>query len=261
MEFTGFGYSLLPFLVVLTVLVFVHEMGHYLIARRNGVRVEVFSIGFGPEMFGWTDRRDPLEGELLPLGGYVKMFGDMDVASQPDPSMQPEVQNMLRASGDEDEADPGDPSMHILTEEEKAVAFPYKKLWQRAAIVAGGPLANFVFAIVVFAVLFMTVGQPYTPPLIGEVDPGSAAQKAGIRPGDRVLSINGASIDSYQDLERAADLSPDKALSITVLRNGAKAESHRHAQGHDAEGHLRGGASPWHSRHQSRGLCRRSVAR
>ena len=220
---SGFGFSLLMFLIVLTVLVFVHEMGHYWIARRNGVRVETFSIGFGPEIFGWTDSVGTRwKVSWLPLGGYVKFFGDMDVASRPDPSMQPEVQNMLRASGDEDEADPGDPSMHILTEEEKAVAFPYKKLWQRAAIVAGGPLANFVFAIVVFAVLFMTVGQPYTPPLIGAVDPGSAAQKAGIRPGDRVVSINGASIDSYQDLERAADLSPDKALSITVLRNGAK---------------------------------------
>src|ERR1700738_227877 len=120
------------FLLVLTVLVFVHELGHYLIARRNGVRIEVFSIGFGPELFGWNDRAGTRwKFSAIPLGGYVRMFGDEDATS------------VL----------PG-PRLANLTEPERAVAFHHKRLRQRVAIVAGGPLANFVFAIVVLSALF-----------------------------------------------------------------------------------------------------------
>src|SRR6266436_9317635 len=168
----GFFYVVV-FLVVLTVLVFVHELGHYLIARRNGVRVEVFSIGFGPELFGWWDRAGTRwKFSAIPLGGYVKMFGDADASS-------------------------GLPISRLsqLSPAEWAVSFHGKRLGQRAAIVAGGPVANFVFAIVVLALLFMTYGQPFTPAEVGQVVPGSAAEAGGIRAGDTIVSIDGRAVD------------------------------------------------------------------
>src|SRR5580698_7884986 len=129
----GLGY-VVPFLIILTVLVFVHELGHYLVARRNGVRIEVFSIGFGPELFGWWDRSGTRwKFSAIPLGGYVKMFGDSDPTSG---------LPMTQFGG--------------LSVAEQQVSFHGKRLGQRAAIVAGGPLANFAFAIVVLALLFMT---------------------------------------------------------------------------------------------------------
>ena len=174
----AFGYGL-PFLVVLTVLVFVHEMGHYLIARRNGVRIEVFSIGFGPEIFGWTDKAQTRwKFSLIPLGGYVKMFGDADAASRPDREM----------TG--------------LSEAEKAVAFPYKTLGQRSWIVAGGPLANFLFAVVVYAGLFMTLGQPFTPAVVGEVVADSAAEEAGFQADDKIIRIDGGEIERFEDIQQ-----------------------------------------------------------
>ncbi len=142
--------------MVLTVLVFVHELGHYLVARRNGVRIEVFSIGFGPELFGWNDRAGTRwKFSAIPLGGYVKMFGDSDATSG------------CRSA-----------RLGQLTAAEREVSFHHKRLGQRAAIVAGGPAANFVFAIVVLALLFMTYGQPFTPAEVGQVLPGSAAEQA-----------------------------------------------------------------------------------
>src|SRR5580704_631736 len=148
---TVVAFTIIVFLVVLTVLVFVHELGHYLVARRNGVRIEVFSIGFGPEIFGWFDRAGTRwKLSAIPLGGYVKMFGDSDASSMP--------------SG----------AVHEMNEEDRAVSFHHKRLGQRAAVVAAGPAANFVFAIVVLAVLFATVGQPFTPPDVGQVQPNSA---------------------------------------------------------------------------------------
>lgn len=157
-----------PFLVVLTVLVFVHEMGHFWIARRNGVRVEVFSIGFGPEIVGWTDRHQTRwKISALPLGGYVRMFGDANAMSEPDEAVQ------------------------AMTPEERAVSFHHKRVGQRAAVVVAGPVANFLLAIFAFACLFSIVGQPFTSPLIGQVDPDSAAARAGFEPGDRIMSING----------------------------------------------------------------------
>ncbi|MGH7030651.1 MAG: site-2 protease family protein, partial [Stellaceae bacterium] len=135
----GFNY-IVPFLVILTVLVFVHEFGHYFVARRNGVRIDVFSIGFGPELFGWHDRAGTRwKFSAIPLGGYVKMFGDMDASSG------------LPVAG-----------VARMTAAERAVSFHGKRLGQRTAIVAAGPAANFVFAIVALAILFMTYGQPFT---------------------------------------------------------------------------------------------------
>src|ERR1051326_6341517 len=170
---THFLWLALRCLVVLTVLVFVHEFGHYFIARRNGVKVEVFSIGFGPELFGWWDRAGTRwKFSTIPLGGYVTMFGDSDVSS-------------------------GLPIARLdrLSEAEREGSFQCKPLGQRAAIVAGGPVANFLFAIVVLALLFMTYGQPFTPAEVGEVLPGSAAEAGGIRPGDTIISIGGKSIE------------------------------------------------------------------
>lgn len=195
---TQFLWMVFGFLVVLTVLVFVHELGHYLIARRNGVRIEVFSIGFGPEIVGWNDRAGTRwKVSALPLGGYVKMFGDSDGSS------------VMPASNATE-----------MTEAERAVSFFCKPLGQRAAIVAGGPLANFVFAIVVMSALFATYGQPYMPPDIGNILPGSAAEAAGMHVGDVVTSIDGNPIARFDDIKRLVELGPGKPMTIVVLRSG-----------------------------------------
>jgi len=187
----------LPFVVVLTALVFVHELGHYWVARRNGVRVEVFSIGFGPEIFGWNDKSGTRwKFSWIPLGGYVKFFGDADAASTPGAEL-PE-----------------------MTEAEKEVSFHHKRLGQRAAIVAAGPIANFLFAIVVFAFLYSFVGQPFTPPEIGGVVPGSAAEQADLRAGDRVVRIDGQAIERFEDIQRIVQLNLDRPLSMVVRRDG-----------------------------------------
>ncbi len=187
----------IPFLIVLTVLVFVHELGHYWVARRNGVRVEVFSIGFGNELFGWTDRAGTRwRFSAVPLGGYVKMYGDADAASAPDASVKE------------------------MTDEQRAVSFHHKRVGQRAAIVVAGPAANFLFAIVAFAVIYVFVGQPFTPADVGGVLPGSAAERAGIQPGDRIVEINGESIERFEDILRIVQLNLTQPLEITVDRDG-----------------------------------------
>jgi len=195
-SFSGsFGYFVFWFLVVLTVLVFVHELGHYLVARWNGVKVETFSIGFGPELFGWNNRAGTRwKVSAIPLGGYVKMFGDADPASMPSADIRE------------------------MTAEERAVAFHHKRLGQRAAIVAAGPLANFLFAIVALAGLFATLGQPFTPPQVGSVQEGSAAQASGVQPGDTIVSIDGQKIERFEDVQRLVRLDPGKALAVMVHR-------------------------------------------
>ncbi|MEO3430062.1 RIP metalloprotease RseP [Pelagibius sp. CAU 1746] len=198
MDFSGglYGFGI-PFLIILTALVFVHELGHYLIARWNGVRVEVFSIGFGPEIFGWDDRAGTRwKFSLIPLGGYVKMFGDANAASMP-------------ADGSEQ-----------MSAAERSVAFPHKRLGQRAAIVAAGPIANFLFAIVVLAALFMFYGQPFTPAVVGEVNQGSAAEAAGFQAGDKVIAVDGATVARFEELQRIVALRPGEELRITVERGG-----------------------------------------
>ncbi len=191
----------IPFLVVLTVLVFVHELGHYWVARRNGVRVEVFSIGFGSELFGWTDRAGTRwRFSAVPLGGYVKMYGDADATSAPDAAVTD------------------------MTEEQRAVSFHHKRVGQRAAIVVAGPAANFLFAIVAFAVIYVFVGQPFTPADVGGVLPGSAAERAGIQPGDRIVEINGESIERFEDILRIVQLNLTQPLQITVSRDGREIE-------------------------------------
>ncbi len=188
-----------PFLIILTVLVFVHEMGHFLIARRNGVRVEVFSIGFGPEIFGWTDKGGTRwKFSAVPLGGYVKMFGDAGAASQ------------------------ASETVPQLSEAERAVAFQTKALGPRTRIVAAGPLANLLFAWVVLVGLFSTVGQQFTPPVVGEVMPGSAAEAAGILPGDRIVALEGDRIERFEEVQRIVRPQPGVPLELVLLRDGER---------------------------------------
>jgi regulator of sigma E protease len=195
----GFLGFVVPFLLILTVLVFVHEMGHFLVARWHGVRVEVFSIGFGREIFGFTDRaKTRWKFSMIPLGGYVKFFGDANAASQP---------------GDD---------VAQLSEEERKVAFPCQGLAARSWIVAAGPLANFLLAIVLFAALFATVGQPFTPAVIGDIVEGSAAAEAGLQPEDRIVAIDGDAIERFEDVQRIVRPSPNQELSIEVLRDGER---------------------------------------
>ena len=186
----------LPFVVVLTILVFVHELGHYLIARLNGVRVEVFSIGFGPEVFGWTDRAGTRwKISMLPLGGYVKMFGDANAASAPDSEL-----------------------LNSITEQERQVTLQGKTVWQRMAVIAAGPLANYFFALVVFTILFATVGQRYTPAEIGFVQPNSPAERVGLLTGDRVVEAENLPIERFEDLQLIVSENSGTPLSLKVMR-------------------------------------------
>lgn len=186
----------IPFVVVLSVLVFVHELGHYLVARACGVRVETFSIGFGREIVGWTDRAGTRwKVSLIPLGGYVKMFGEMDF----------------------DEAD----DRPVLTADEKAVSFHHKSLGRKAAIVAAGPAANFLFAILALLGLFLAAGEPVPLAVVGSVQADSAAAAAGFQPGDRISDIDGEPVVWFDDIRRIVAVRPDTALHFEIVRDGA----------------------------------------
>jgi regulator of sigma E protease len=200
MEFlSGLWTYVIPFLVVLTVLVFVHELGHYWIARRNGVRIEVFSIGFGPELFGRTDRAGTRwKISAIPLGGYVKMFGDADAASTP--------------SG----------AVRHMTPEEREVSFFHKRLGQRAAIVAAGPIANFLFAIIGLTLLFSLYGQPFTPPDIGSIQPDSAAAQAGMQPGDVIVEVDGQPIERFEEVQQIVRFNQGTPLALVIQRDGQR---------------------------------------
>lgn len=185
----------LPFILVLTVLVFVHELGHYLAARRCGVRVEVFSIGFGSEIFGFTGKSGTRwKFSAIPFGGYVRMFGE-----------QPPDNHLGEATHSQNDVE---------------VSFYNKSLRQRAWIVFAGPLANFIFAIVLLAGLFSIVGQPYTPADVGKIVAGSAAEEAGLKPGDIFVKIDSTKIKRFEQVRRIVQLSPDRRLSMVVVRGG-----------------------------------------
>jgi regulator of sigma E protease len=198
MEFLGgLPHYLISFLVILTVLVFVHELGHFWVARRCGVRVEVFSIGFGPELIGFNDRHGTRwKFSALPLGGYVKMFGHAETVTEPD--------------GRE----------RAMTAEERTVAFSFKRLSQRAAIVFAGPLANFLFAILALAALFAIYGQQFSSNEIGGVVADSAAEQAGLQPGDRIVSLNDREIRRFEDVAQIVQLGLGGPLSVVVDRDG-----------------------------------------
>lgn len=200
---TSFGAGalsyLIPFLIVLTIVVFVHEMGHFLVARWCGVRVDAFSIGFGKEIFGWTDRAGTRWKVCwVPLGGYVKFAGDENAASKP-----------LTAE-----------ELARLSPEEKRDTFHGKPVAQRAAIVAAGPLANFLLAILVFAGIYTTVGRAVVEPRVDEIVAGSPAETAGFRVGDVVLSADGRAVETFADLQRLVVTSNGRTIDVVVRRTG-----------------------------------------
>lgn len=191
--------TLVPFLFVLTVVVFVHEMGHYLIGRWCGIGVKAFSVGFGPELFGFYDRHGT-RWKLcaIPLGGYVKFVGDMNATS----------------------SQPSTEEIESLSEAEREVAFHTQPIWKRAATVVAGPLFNFLLTIAVFAVLFSLYGRPVLEPTVAEVTAGSPAQKAGIQPGDRFVKVDGSKVETFADVQRLVSGRAGDAITFTMLRDG-----------------------------------------
>jgi regulator of sigma E protease len=194
-----FGY-VIPFIVALTIIVFIHELGHFLVARWCGVKVEVFSIGFGSEIFGWKDRHGThWKVCWLPFGGYVKFEGDANAASLPQATPDPAV---ARSPGN----------------------FHGKKVWQRALVVAAGPAANFLLAIFIFTGVFALVGLPMNEARVASVLPGSAAARAGIQGGDLFTAIDGQRIDTFSDLQGIVWSRGGEKLMVTINRGGALLE-------------------------------------
>ncbi len=188
----------LSFLFVLTVVVFVHELGHFLVARWCGVKVTTFSIGFGPEIFGFNDRHGTRwRFAWVPLGGYVKFLDDDNAASVPSQE-----------------------AMANMSAEERAGSFHSKTVGQRAAVVAAGPIANFILAIAIFAIMAMIWGVTSMEPRVGKVVPGTPAAAAGFEPGDLVVSIDGKKVKEFRDLQRIVALSPGRELAFVVARKG-----------------------------------------
>ena len=195
------GYAV-PFLFVLTIVVFFHELGHFLVARWAGVKVLTFSVGFGPELAGFNDRHGTRwKISAVPLGGYVKFFGDDNEASAPSSE-----------------------TLDGMTEEERAGSFHHKKVGPRAAIVAAGPIANFLLAIVIFAGTALYFGKPSSVPRVDAIQSDSVAAAAGFQVGDVVISIDGRVIESFADMQRVVSTSPGSALLFQVKRNGAVAQ-------------------------------------
>ena len=189
------GYAI-PFLFVLTIVVFFHELGHFLVARWAGVRVLTFSLGFGPELFGFDDRHGTRwKVSAIPLGGYVKFFGDDTEAST--------------ASAE---------TLAGMTDEEREGSFHHKKVGARAAIVAAGPIANFLLAIVIFTVMFTFFGKPSTTARVDKIEANSAAAAAGFQVGDIVTSIDGTRIESFTDMQRMVSIHAGDRMTFTVKR-------------------------------------------
>jgi len=196
--------TLVPFFFVLLVVVFVHEMGHYLAGRLCGIGVQAFSIGFGPELIGYTARNGTRwRLAAIPLGGYVKFVGDMSATS---------------ATPDEEE-------LNALTEAERRVAFHTQPLWKRAVTVFAGPFANFVLGAAVFAAMFGIYGQYVFQPTVAEVRPDSPAAEAGIQPGDRFVSVDGVKVQSFADVQRIVTGRAGDPLVFVISRDGKEIET------------------------------------
>jgi regulator of sigma E protease len=189
----------IPFVIVLSIVVFIHELGHFLAARFFNVKIEAFSIGFGRELFAWVDRHGTRwRLALLPLGGYVRFWGDADATTSRSDAT----------------------TVSSLTPEQRVVSFHHKPLYQKAIIAAAGPVANFILAIVIFAGLAMVVGQRLLPPVLGAVEAGSPADRVGLKRGDRILEVNGDAIRSYTEFAKAESLSTGVNLTLKVDRGG-----------------------------------------
>lgn len=187
-----------PFLVVLTIIVFVHEMGHYLVARWNGIAIQAFSIGFGPELIGFNDRRGTRwKLSAIPLGGYVRFVGDMNAASMPDEAFieraGPELSRQL---------------------------FVNKNVWQRIAVVIAGPVANIIFTLLVLYALLLGYGRYTIPPVLDAVPVESVAGQAGLAEGDRIISVDGYEVRGFEDFQRLIATAPERQVSITFERGG-----------------------------------------
>lgn len=195
-------FKVLPFIAVLTVVVFFHELGHFLVARWNKVRVDAFAVGFGPELVGFWDRHQT-RWKLcaIPLGGYVKFHGDADVSSKPDPE-----------------------AVAQMSAQEREGAFPDAALWRKALIVAAGPIANFVLALVIYTALFMSYGESYMSPVIGQIGKGSAAEAAGFQIGDKVVGVEGNPVESFSEISNFTHISSDRPLAFLVERDGKTVE-------------------------------------
>jgi regulator of sigma E protease len=188
-----------PFLFVLTIVVFVHELGHFLVGRWCGVDVKTFSIGFGREIFGFNDRHGTRwRFALIPLGGYVKFSGDADASSTPDGE-----------------------AVASMSPEERARSFPAQSVGERTAIVAAGPIANFLLAIAIFAGTAYAFGKPVLTPRVEIVTPGGAAERAGIKAGDLIRKVEDREVRSFGDLQRLISIRPSEPLPVTFERDGA----------------------------------------
>ncbi len=190
--------TLIPFLFVLTVVVFVHEMGHYLVGRWCGIGDKAITIGFGPELYGFNDRHGTRwKLSAIPLGGYVKFVGDMSATSKPD-----------------------NEEIEALTDAERQVAFHTQPIWKRALTVVAGPVFNFLLTIAVFAVMFSIYGRFVSEPMVAEVRAGSPAAIAGFMPGDRFVSVNGAPVDSFADVQRLVSGRSGDPMVFVLARAG-----------------------------------------
>ena len=193
----GILFTLATYILMVAILVVVHEGGHYLAGRFFGVKIDAFAFGFGRELFGFNDRRGTRwRFNLVPLGGYVKFTGDMNAASQPDPALS------------------------ALPTAEREALFLFKPLWQRAIIVAAGPLINFAFAILILAGVYLALGHPSTPPVVSAVLPGGPAAMAGIAPGDRIIAVDGSSVARFEDIASAAMISSGSPMQVEFARDG-----------------------------------------
>lgn len=193
---SGVGHNVLPFFLLITPIVFFHELGHFLVARACGVRIETFSIGFGPEIFGWNDRTGTRwKIAWIPLGGYVKFFGDTNAASVPDHE-----------------------TLESMPAKDRLVAFPLKPLYQRALIVAAGPAANFVLAIVILTGFLVVLGTYVVAPVVSKVVPASAAAQAGFQTGDTILTINGNPVESFDQIRSLVWDRSGEVVSVNVKR-------------------------------------------
>jgi regulator of sigma E protease len=194
----GMGWYILPFLIILSVVVFFHELGHYLVGRWCGVTIDAFSLGFGPELFAWVDRRGTRwRLAAFPLGGYVKFRGDVGVASAPDTE-----------------------ALAGMAQGERARTLAGQPVVKRAAIVAAGPIANFLLAIVIFTISFAIYGQYQLMPRVGGVEIGSPAELAGFQKGDLIKSANGSAIENFEDLHQAISTSTGLPIVFDFERSG-----------------------------------------
>jgi len=191
---------IVPFLAVLTIIVFVHEMGHYLVARWNGIAVQVFSIGFGPELFGFDDKNGTRwKVCAFPLGGYVKFLGDMNAASVPDHG-----------------------EMELIDDQTRASLFYHKSVWQRIAVVVAGPIANIIFTFFVLYALLVGLGRYTLEARIDGVEAQSPAAVAGFMPDDMIERVDGYQVRSFNDFQRIVATSPKRDIQVDIDRLGTK---------------------------------------